>query len=357
MSIRRRPNGSYQVRVSTPAGRIERTLPAGATRQDAKALEARLQTQLIDTAVGRKTDPQIADLVLRWLDGEAKQLRDYRQIVMRCRSLTPYFTGRLLSQIVVVSQEFTRAALAKGRKPATINRHLAALRRVANLAFSVWDVVDQNWGAKVRLLPENNQRQTFLTEDAVQRLAAGADSAQVRDAILLASMSGLRRGELLRLKPSSLVDGTLMIHLTKSGVPRLVPLPPPAVEIAKRCLPWTITPDQLRYGFERARVRANLTHVRFHDLRHTYASWLLSSGVALSVVRDLLGHASIQTTDRYVHADLLQRRSAVEKLGQNWVSAAPTEVTTNPKNRLKPGGPPESRTRHQRIMSPLKEGR
>jgi integrase len=354
MSIRRRPNGTYQVRVSTPAGRIEQALPAGATRQDAKALESRLLSQLIDHAIGRKTDPLIQDLVLRWLEGEAKQLRDYRQIVMRCRALTPYFKGRRLSQIVDVTQDFTRDKLAKGRRPATINRHLAMLRRVANLAFSIWNLVDQNWGSKVRLLPENNQRQTFLSESDVQHLAECADSAPVRDAILLASMSGLRRGELLRLRPTSLVDGTLLVQLTKSGHPRLVPLPPPAAEIADRCLPWTITETQLRYGFERARRRAGMTHVRFHDLRHTYASWLLSSGAPLSVVRDLLGHSSIQTTDRYVHAGLAQSRAAVEKLGQNWVRPISKLAGATADISPQSGGPPGSRTPHQRIMRPLK---
>jgi integrase len=92
-----------------------------------------------------------------------------------------------------------------------------------------------------------------------------------------------------------------------------VPLPPEGVELVKRCLPWQMTNDELRYGLERARELAGMPHVRLHDLRHTYASWLLNERAPLAVVRDLLGHASISTTNVYVHSNIDHARRAVKK--------------------------------------------
>jgi site-specific recombinase XerD len=66
-------------------------------------------------------------------------------------------------------------------------------------------------------------------------------------------------------------------------------------------LPLDITYATLRTYFERARIAAKLPHVRFHDLRHTYASWLVQSGIGLTAVRDLLGHANLAVTGRYAH--------------------------------------------------------
>ncbi|MCO6445825.1 MAG: tyrosine-type recombinase/integrase [Anaerolineae bacterium] len=60
---------------------------------------------------------------------------------------------------------------------------------------------------------------------------------------------------------------------------------------------------------EAARKAAGMADVHFHDLRHTYASWLAQDGVSMASIRDLLGHASMQTTSRYAHlgrADLIE---------------------------------------------------
>lgn len=105
----------------------------------------------------------------------------------------------------------------------------------------------------------------------MQKLAAAAPGKAVREAILLAAMSGLRKGELLALKAADRVDGALSLGETKSGRPRIVPIPPEACEIR---LPIKLTVDELRVGFDIARAKAKLPHVRFHDLRRTYGTWL-----------------------------------------------------------------------------------
>lgn len=327
MSVRPRGN-SFQVRVSTPSGRVERTLPAGATRQDALAYQARIQLEAVGALVGKKADPSLDALVLRYLENEARDLTDYRKQVLLAKNLAPYFGGRRLSQLVEVCDAIKRAKRKEGRTNSTINRYLALLRRVANLAFSVWSVgVDQNWGAKVKLLRENDSRLVFLSVDQVHELAMAVAATEIdggyeaADAVLLASMSGMRRGELLRLRElatagTEVLQGDVLIaRKTKTGKARAIPLPPGGVEVAKRWIASTITPDQLRYRYEEGRQRADMEHVRFNDLRHTYASWILHIAKAPTVVaRDLLGHASISTTNKYVHADLHHMRQAVRRM-------------------------------------------
>jgi integrase len=136
-------------------------------------------------------------------------------------------------------------------------------------------------------------------------------------------LTGLRRGELLGLDPASLheviVDHVTIRYLllgidTKSGKPRMIPLSEQAYEIAKRCLPWQTTNQQLRDAWDYGRAKTQMLGFRFHDLRHTFASWLLQQGEQLITVRDLLGHASTATTNRYSHLALSHHHAAVNKL-------------------------------------------
>lgn len=69
-----------------------------------------------------------------------------------------------------------------------------------------------------------------------------------------------------------------------------------------------------RRSFETACRRAKISGFTFHDLRHTFASRLVRSGVDLITVKDLLGHYSVKTTERYTHSNQEQKRKAVELL-------------------------------------------
>lgn len=156
-------------------------------------------------------------------------------------------------------------------------------------------------------------------EAEVQRLARHA-RPEVADAIRFAALTGLRRSELLSLKPEQVQDGLIALTAhTKSGRPRGIPIPPEASRIASRRLPWAVSPHALWEGFKAAREAAGLSHVRFHDLRHTYASWIVQDGKPLTAVRDLLGHSSLAVTNRYAHlapAHLVDAVSGLPRLGK-----------------------------------------
>src|SRR5690606_13855588 len=152
------------------------------------------------------------------------------------------------------------------------NRYLAILRRVANLARD-WGWTDKPLGSRVKLTPGESSRHVYLTAAQVRALMDGCRLPEVRDLILFAALTGLRAGAILRMTPE-LIRGDLILldAQTKSGRPRAVPMPPQAVEIAARRVPFTIGISLLHKVFNEARIAAGLPHVHLHDLRHTFAS-------------------------------------------------------------------------------------
>ncbi len=127
----------------------------------------------------------------------------------------------------------------------------------------------------------------------------------------------MRQNEILSLKwrDVNLDRGTLTIVESKNGEQRTLPLNRAAIAVLEakgkvRHISGLIFPSQagtkinpgnLRRGFNAAREKAGIDHVRFHDLRHTFATRLVQRGVDLYVVKELLGHKSIKMTMRYAH--------------------------------------------------------
>jgi integrase len=163
------------------------------------------------------------------------------------------------------------------------------------------------------MLPMNNARHVYLTPDEVLRIAGQCKNDAARKLILLAAYTGLRKGELFGLTQDNIRDGCIVLGIeTKTGKPRVVPLPEEAREIVDE-IPLPITEHIFRKEWEAAR-NVEFPHVRFHDLRHTYASWLVQAGAPLLAVKDLLGHSSLSMTQRYSHLGTEHLREAVSML-------------------------------------------
>ena len=303
-----RPHGSgYEVRVQSGGKRLSKTFRL---KRDAFEWEAKVRGRIADSQLGRTPKYTLAEAIARWLEGEARTLKSYPNLVHKVRALYPYVGRRLLTESVAVAEQAKSAYLSQGLMPATVNRRLAILRRVCNLAYRRWQWIDRPIGDQISLLPGEARRNVSLTPDQVQKLAKCA-TKPVADAIMLAAMSGLRKGELLRLTPADRKDGCLYVRESKSGKPRVVPLPPEALKIR---LPLALDASKLSKGFQKARGRARMYQVRFHDLRHCYGTWLAQANVPLASIRDLLGHADITTTSRYLHSQPGHLREAVSRL-------------------------------------------
>lgn len=258
----------------------------------------------------------VAEALNRW-ELEAKRLKSWQKdLRYRAGVLRELAGSSKLSQLVDVADIVKARGVEHELSPAAVNRYLAILKRLGNLAFR-WQWISVPIASRIELVPGEVRRTTFATEKQLRQLLAGADP-RIRELIKLAALTGLRRGELLRLTAENLVDGTIVLGSnTKGGRPRMVPLTPEAKKIAAKAIPAAVGAPLLRKLYEDARNRAGLPTLRWHDLRRTFGTWLLQRGANLAQVRDLLGHSDLKTTSIYLataRQDLHEAVRALPKL-------------------------------------------
>ncbi|OUM00524.1 integrase [Variovorax sp. JS1663] len=310
MSIWIDKQGRRHVGVMVAGRRVHRILPTGASASDAKQLESRLQLELKATKP-IAGDPLLETIMPLYME-HAKTTRWPDQAELCAQRIQPWLTGYRASQAREVAAKIIRD-MKPAYKPATINRSLAALKKALSLA---WDLgmTQVNHGMEIKSLPPNNKREVFLTEDEVRHLASHCAEG-VQAAIWIALYTGARRGEILAMKPADVGNHSLTIHAqnTKTLRTRVIPIVDPLWRwLSVLPLPYKDY-EGLKSGFQRGRTKAGMEHVNFHDLRHSCASILISSGADLYTVSKILGHAAVTTTQRYAHMQVEQQRSALAK--------------------------------------------
>jgi integrase len=294
MPVTKRENGSYQVTVCY-GGRTYRKTSRHWTFADAKAYERKWLASVRDAAAGREPDKLIADALERWLVEHVPRLRSARQTRNHARQLLPYIAGRKLDDAGKVWAEIKAAE--QGKSPATVNHKGRILRQITRLAWKDWRWLDHP--VSIALLSEA-PRERFLTTAEVAALADATGHPAARGYVLLAAYTGIRRGHLLRLTRHDVQEGFLRLdRSSKTRTLQLVPLHPKVRAIAE-ALPLGIGDRQLREAWTRAREETGID-CRWHDLRHTCASWLVQAGVPIYTVAQILGHSSPAVTQRYAH--------------------------------------------------------
>ncbi len=235
--------------------------------------------------------------------------------------LNPVFGSKRLDEITKNDViKFRQATIDTGVKPSTVNRRLVLLRYIFNLAVRDWEVpgVPRNPTHGVALLEENNKKERFITADELKRLY---DAVKLSKNVMLQYIfpmlvvTGARRGEVLhaRWEDFDIEGRRWLIPTAKSGKARHIPLGENALRVLEAVRgvsnseypfgnPETGKPYRhLHSAWNTARTRAGLREVRMHDLRHSYASFLINEGRSLYEVQKLLGHTQVKTTQRYAH--------------------------------------------------------
>lgn len=294
-----------------------------AAQEWAKAEEGRLgdlrHVGGISPEVGTVT---IQDLCDRYLaDPKAKELDTYRERVRHLKNWTEHY-GELRCREFGPYQILARrdALLQSGMKPATVNRYVAAMRRAWNWGRNV-RLLDSNsaWPGEI-MLDEDNLRVRFLDDAELKRLmeAAKAHSVTMHTSIVVAITTGLRVNEQLRLEWRDVnFDGSaITIRDAKNDTPRSVHMPDAAAKALKALrkdsavlgrrvfLDDAGAPlDYWRHGdeWDLIRSKAKLEDFRWHDLRHCCGSYLAQNGASLLEIAQVLGHKSLQATQRYAH--------------------------------------------------------
>ncbi len=212
-----------------------------------------------------------------------------------------------------------QAAKEQGYAAGTCNRILVLLKFIFNCAIR-WDVLPagSNPCSGVALFEDRGARERYLSADEVQLLfdeLASNRNVQVGQVIQLLLLTGARKREILdaRWEHVDLGRQMLTVPLSKSGKPRHIPLSDAAVELLQSLpreadIPWVFfnpktrkPPVSIFYAWDTIRRKVGLDEVRLHDLRHSFASFLVNSGRSLYEVQRLLGHHDPKMTMRYAH--------------------------------------------------------
>ena len=265
--------------------------------------------------------PAVAQFVTdRFLPYANENLRGAENFTAYTRRINAHL-GRLALDEVSISDVagFRKALQTEGLSNSTVNRHLAALRRMFNLAIKWQMYAGPNPAASPGMLPETH-RDLYLDPIQVQALFRALDGEvdqSAAAAIALLALTGARSGEILaaRWNDIDLQRGLLTVPRSKAGRPHHVPLSTGAVQVlmAQRqrshghdvVFPGKVVGKSLstlRHVWVRVKKAAGLpTDLRIHDLRHSFASALVNQGISLHEVGTILGHSQLSTTRRYAH--------------------------------------------------------
>jgi integrase len=278
--------------------------------------------------------PTVAALCERFFEAHAKERckpstqKEYRRAI-------DLFIVPAIGSFKVVDVERRDIAELHHRfrdKPYQANRTLGVLSKMFNLA-EIWGLRPDG-SNPCRHVPKYREikRERYLNQNELQRLGHvlseverdGTETPFVVAAFRLLLLTGCRLGEIQTLKWDYITDTGMELPDTKTGA-RRIPLPQPARDLLTHLPrspgnPYVIEgkiagkyATDLQHPWRRIRARAGLAGVRIHDLRHTYASNAVSSGMPIQMVGRLLGHSQIQTTMRYAHlADDPVRQAAEE---------------------------------------------
>lgn len=307
-------DGRRHVGVMVGGKRVHRILPQGATAGDAKLVEAEIRAAVArqPKQVNIPSDPPMTAVLALYVE-HTKTLRSGDTSEHHAKRMGPWATKYRASQ----AQEFADHFIKDCREAyahSTINRSLACAKKGLTLAWRQ-RLTHENYGLRIQSMSVNNKREVFLTVEQVGEIAQHC-TEQVQAVIWAALLTGARRGELLQIKAEHIgADSiTLPASHTKTLRMRVIPIIPPLRPWLKH-FPVAITAEGLKSSWQRARVKAGMPEVNFHDLRHSCASIMLGLGVNLYTISKILGHSNVQTTQRYAHLQVDAQRVAMEKMG------------------------------------------
>lgn len=309
--VYKRPDsGFWWINTTLPNGQRVRQSTGTEDRADAEAFLAKLKLDAYrETHFGIKPQRSWQEAVVRYLSLK-QSLRNFPALQRICRYLDRYLGSMSLNQINGdVIWTIIEGERKKGNKPATVNRYLATVRGVLRMARDDWQWIDTF--PKIRMLPGEVERDRWLTREEAERLIRVCPphlAALVRYALA----TGCRASEITGLEWNrvDLQRRTAWLNQTKNGTPRGVPLNEDAIEVLREqigqhsrfCFVYRGNPikwELTNSAWHTALAAAGISDFRFHDLRHTWASWHRQAGTSCDELKELGGWKSREMVDRY----------------------------------------------------------
>lgn len=228
------------------------------------------------------------------------------------------FNGCLIKDVSTPLLSQYKAERLQKVMPSTVRKELAFLRRVFSIAIDEWELCKENPVRKVlKSLKVDDERVRYVTPEEAQCLRVTLP-AWLKPIVIIASQTGLRQGNILQLTMPQLnfkLD-LIIVPKTKNGKPVAVPMTGIVREtllivLQERSIasPYVFCDEfgrphsgkKVSMSFKRACERAGIRDLRFHDLKHDFATALVQAGVDLYRVQKLCGHKDQRMTQRYAH--------------------------------------------------------
>jgi integrase len=287
----------------------------------------------------RRRDVLLADMITEPLARVKGILRSYYSHELYGRYWASMLGGKTLREIVPGDIERYVAKRIREVSLASVNRELAFLKRVFNVAIADGKA-DTNPVRRVKLFKENNKRVRFLSDEEEPQLREALGEKKW-EMVAVAIHTGLRQSEqfYLRWEYVDFNTGILTIPRSKHGEVRRIPMNDTVREILRnrpsRLKSAYVFPSRtgetpidarnyVRRVFMKALKRAGIEGFRWHDLRHTFASRLVMKGVDTSTVQELMGHKTLAMTQRYAYLSPAHQLDAVQRLNRK-----PTDTSTD----------------------------
>lgn len=327
------------------------------SRSFVRRTDARLWAQQMEASI-RKGDAlpvnearkhTLGDLVDRYLEVIERRnpvaLKDQKRILgwwkqelgaYALANITPALIAQKRDELLA---EDIGVGAPRKRAPATVNRYLAAISKAFSEAVREMHWMKENPLRSVSKEKEPGGRVRFLSTKEQKALLKACQLSPLKELyllVLLAVTTGMRRGEILGLRWSDidLKRNQLVLHKTKNRERRAVPLVPQVSALLKKRLkakrgdvklvfpqPGTNKPLDPRHWFEMAVEAAGIEDFRFHDLRHTTASYLAMSGATASEIAAVLGHKTLHMVKRYAHLSDVHTSAVVGRMTQKFFSS------------------------------------
>lgn len=208
------------------------------------------------------------------------------------------------------------------RSPSTVNRYLAALSKVFTVAIREWGWLEDSPLRKVSKPKEAKGRDRFLSYEEKDRLLEAckiSDNPFLYPLVGLSIITAMRYSELIKLvwEDVDFRSRSISLRETKNGDKRVIPLTQEAELLLRLCPTFSDKPSgfifksnrannksgvlSIRNSFEKTLMECGIKNFRWHDLRHTAASYLAMDGATQGELMAVLGHRSPQMTKRYAH--------------------------------------------------------
>ncbi|WKZ69168.1 MAG: tyrosine-type recombinase/integrase [Melioribacteraceae bacterium] len=260
-----------------------------------------------------------------------------RSIDLSFRQLINYFGDKQLTQL---TKHDVEKFIGETYSRAKYSAHLynRTLKAAMNKAIE-WELLVKNPFKGVKTPKTNRKYPVFLTDDQFNRILAHTNNVSMRNIFIMAYNTGLRLGELVNLTWSAInmVEKIIVVgnhnFTTKSKAARTIPMNSTVYYLLKdlykdsvdieayvftNCNGIRFNNDHVSKSFKKAIIAAELNQdVHFHTLRHSFASKLVQKGASIYVIKELLGHSDVSTTQIYSHLNRESLKNAIELLSND----------------------------------------